>query len=306
VGKDLTTEETKIAFVPMSTAGDPNILAKEAADDLSSIYTNMKIEFFDAGYDATKQNQIISDCIAQGYDAIVMEVTDSVVLSPTIKQAEEAGIPVITMNVGCEEVHTLHIENSSYNSGEVAGKAMVEAMGQDGKVIVLDVPAELQAVSLFGQGYVDYVTANSKYEIVDRQNIAGFSKEEANTVMRDLLTKYDEIDAVYCVADDVAAGAAQAIEAAGRGGEGIIIWGSDCTPVGINGIKDGSIYGSCFPDQFGAVKTAFTMALYFVETGMNCVQMGYTATPSISRGFVPATKDNIDAIAAQSHYPEFS
>ncbi|MDR1067855.1 MAG: sugar ABC transporter substrate-binding protein [Clostridiales Family XIII bacterium] len=303
-GKDISKETVKIAYIPMSMQGQTNELAKIAVKDVQATYPNLEIQYMEAERDAAKQNQLIAECIAQDFDAIIMEATDGEAVGPSIEQAEKAGIPVITSNVGSSALHTLHIENSSYQSGEVAAKAIIDRLGGKGNVILLDVPAEIKSVSLFGTGFEDYIAANSEIEIIGTENIPGFSQEEANTKMRALLTanKGTKIDAVFGVADEVALGAIDAINSEGRSGDGILVWGSDCIPLGIKAIKDGKLTGTNFPDQYGSVKTALNMALYFVETGVNSVSAGYETTPSIVRPFAPVDKDNVNAVEAQSHW----
>jgi ABC-type sugar transport system substrate-binding protein len=305
-GKNITEEALKVAYIPMSMQGQTNELAKIAVKDVQLAYPKLEVQYFEAERDAVKQNQLINECISQGFDAIILEATDGEAIGSTMEAAEKAGIPVITSNVGSPALHTLHIENSSYQSGEVAGQAIVERLSGKGNVVLLDVPAEIKSVSLFGTGFEDYIAANSEIKIIATENIPGFSQEEANTKMRAILTanKDTKIDAVFGVADEVALGVADAIKSEGRDGEGILIWGSDCLPLGMKAIKDGKITGTNFPDQYGSVKTALTMALYFIETGVNSVSAGYTETPSIVRPFTPVDKDNVDSIEAQSHWLE--
>jgi ABC-type sugar transport system substrate-binding protein len=303
-GKDISKDTVKVAYIPMSMGGQTNELAKVAVADVQAAYPNLEVQYLEAERDAAKQNQLIQECIAQGFDAIIMEATDGEAVGPTIEQAEQAGIAVITSNVGSPALHTLHIENSSYQSGEVAGKAIVDRLNGKGNVVLLDVPAEIKAVSLFGTGFEDYIAANSEIKIIATENIPGFSQEESNTKMRAILTaqKDTKIDAIFGVSDEVALGAIDALNSEGRGNEGIIVWGSDCLPLGIQAIKDGKLTGTNFPDQYGSVKTALTMALYFVETGVNSVSAGYKTTPSIVRPFVAVDKTNVVDIEAQSHW----
>ena len=65
-GKDIANDALKIAMIPISTAGYTNVLSEKAAEDIREGYSNLKVDFFDAGYDATTQNTLISECIAQG------------------------------------------------------------------------------------------------------------------------------------------------------------------------------------------------------------------------------------------------
>ena len=196
-------------------------------------------------------------------------------VSPVVKEAEEAGIAVITLNMGCDAIHTLHLESNSYNAGWLAGEAITEKLNGEGKGILLDVPAELKASAHHGTGFEDYIAENSNFELIDYQNVAGFSQEEANTIMRDLLTKHDDIDAVFAVADDEAMGVLQAINSAGRQDEGILVFGAEGLPSALNAIKDGSLYGTAWSDRFGVVKTALNMSLYFIASGINGSRLSY-------------------------------
>ena len=304
-GKDIANDALKIAMIPISTAGYTNVLSEKAAEDIREGYPNLKVDFFDAGYDATTQNTLISECIAQGYDAIILEAADSVAVSPVVKEAEEAGIAVITLNMGCDAIHTLHLESNSYNAGWLAGEAITEKLNGEGKVILLDVPAELKASAHHGTGFEDYIAENSNFELIDYQNVAGFSQEEANTIMRDLLTKHDDIDAVFAVADDEAMGVLQAINSAGRQDEGILVFGAEGLPSALNAIKDGSLYGTAWSDRFGVVKTALNMSLYFIASGINGSRLSYTATPSVKIPFYAVTAENVDSILPQTHWPDY-
>jgi ribose transport system substrate-binding protein len=63
------------------------------------------------------------------------------------------------------------------------------------------------------------------------------------TFMEDMLQRFGpgEINVVYCHNDEMALGAVAAIQAAGRGNEGIIVTGMDGTEVAFDAIKDGSM-----------------------------------------------------------------
>jgi ABC-type sugar transport system substrate-binding protein len=305
-GKDINNEQIKIAFIPISTAGLAVTLCEQAAEFVKGNFPNLEITFFDAQYDATTQISLVNQCVTQNFDAIVMEVSDSIAVGPAITDAEKAGIPVISMNMGTDTLHTMHIGHNSHNSGWLGGQKIAEALGNNGKAVLLDVPQELKASSFFGTGFEDYIAENTDIEIIDSQFVPGFSQEEANTIMRDLLTKHDDIDAVYCAGDDAAAGAIQAIEAAGRSGDGILVWGSCGYPSALEAIESGKLYGTCWEDVYGLSKMALNFALYFISSGINAQTAGYTSTPDIQSAFTPVTKDNVAAIKPQTHWPEYS
>lgn len=60
------------------------------------------------------------------------------------------------------------------------------------------------------------------------------------TVMENLLQSFDNIDAVYAANDEMALGAAQAIEAAGKSDD-IFVMGNDGTDEALEAIADGTL-----------------------------------------------------------------
>jgi ribose transport system substrate-binding protein len=304
-GKDISNDALKIAMIPISTAGYTTVLSEKAVQDIQEGYPNLKVDFFDAGYDATTQNTLISECIAQGYDAVILEAADPVAVSPVVREAEAAGVVVITLNMGCDAIHTLHLESDSYNAGWIAGETITNALNGEGKVILLDVPAELKASAHHGTGFEDYIAENSNFDLIDYQNVAGFSQEEANTIMRDLLTKHDQIDAVFAVSDDEAMGVLQAINSAGRQNDGILVFGAEGLPSAFNAIEEGTLYGTAWSDRFSVVKTILNMSLYFIASGINANKLGYTYTPAVKAPFYAVTAENVKNVMSQSHWPDY-
>ena len=88
-----------------------------------------KIVALSADKDAAKQNSQIADFIAQGYDAIFLNPTDSKGALEGVKAAHAAGIPVFTYDVqvegdGVEDLIVSHIGSDNYQGGQI-GRAHV-------------------------------------------------------------------------------------------------------------------------------------------------------------------------------------
>ena len=244
VGKDVYTEDVKIAFIPISTAGITNQMYNTAIAESVSMYPNVEINVFDGQYDPTVQNSIIQDCITQGYDAIIMEGMDTEATNSAITDAETAGIAVVTLNGGCPTApHTFHLQGADYEMGQQGAMYLAEACGDTGNAIILDAPAESVANARMGTGAKEYFEGNTGLTIIDHQYIERFSTDDAMTKMSNLLTKYPDIQCVYCATDDIALGAVQAIEAANRQDDGILVWGGTGFPSAFEAIRDGRMYG---------------------------------------------------------------
>lgn len=306
-GKDPYTEDIKIAFIPMSASGLNMNVNQQAIDAFVGAWEpyggHVTVTVFDCANDTSTQVSLVSEATVQGFDAIVLEPKDQTALNTVITEAEEAGIVVITENQGADACCTLHVESDSYSAGYVVGQGLIEAMGTSGKICLIDCPAVQLASTTFSKGFKDYLKAYPDVEIVGYENCKSYSQEDAYTIMADMLTKYDEIDAVYAISDDMAAGCIQAIEAAGR--EGIIVAGSGCKPSGIENIKAGRQCCTSWPDIYTVVTISLNSALQYIQAGVNGYKLGYETFPNIMNKIMLVDASNIDSIAPMTRWPDY-
>ncbi len=296
-GTDVYTEEIKLAFIPISTAGIMNEMYNTAIAEGLAMYPNVTLNVFDGQYDPTVQNSIIQDCITQGYHGIIMEGMDTEASNTAITDAETAGIPVITLNGGCATApHTFHIQGADYEMGQQGAEYLAAACGNSGNAIILDAPAEAVANARMGTGAQEYFEQNTEMTIIDHQYIERWSTDDAVTKMSNLLTKYQDIQCVYCASDDIAIGAVQAIEAANRQDEGILVWGGTGYPSAFQAIRDGRMYGTSWCDSYSEMLTSIYACLAFIDGGVNAIDCGYTETPSVKQVMIAVTVDNIEQI----------
>ena len=119
----------------------------------------------DANFDPQKQSDQINAFIAQKVDAIVLAPMDPVGIGPAIKSANSAGIPVFTIDVECtaEGVQiTGHVGADNFQGGQLAGQAMIEALGpKGGKVLVLDYKVANACVQRV-EGFREVIDAHNK------------------------------------------------------------------------------------------------------------------------------------------------
>jgi ABC-type sugar transport system substrate-binding protein len=178
---------------------------------------------------------------------------------------------------------------------------LVEALGGQGNVVLLDCPAAQKPTILMGTGFEDYIHEEAPgITLLESVPIDNWSSEIANTTMRDLLTKYDQINGVYAVSDEMAHGAIQAIEAAGR--TEIIVYGSQGYPYALQAIRDGTMYGTFFSDGYLEYATALYLTLHIIETGTTSVTAGYTQTPLIEMPTTPTTAANVENVISDSRW----
>ncbi len=82
--------------------------------------------------DVAKQQKQVKDFLVRRVDAIILCPCDSRSIGPVIQEANAAGTPVFTVDIGClapEAKVVTHIATDNYSGGKQAGEAMIEALG---------------------------------------------------------------------------------------------------------------------------------------------------------------------------------
>ncbi len=300
-GKDLSKDEVNIFYIPMSTAMENTPVILSGMEKVIQNYKNVKITTLDAQFDPAKQIEMINEAITEKVDGIIIQCADSVALNSAITEAQQAGIVFMTLNMGCEVPTTAHIFNSDYNSGYLAGEYLDKQFNGEGNVLVLDVPVGLKTICPVMTGFTDYCEEHHAFNILQ---IVGddTTVEKGYTITRDLLTKYDDVDIIYCAHDGMALGALQAVKAMGRENEGIKILGNEGAPANLAAIKNGELYGTLAIDPYYEAYAMTAMMLFCISSGINGYALGFTETPKIELPSMVCTQENIDEVIATTHW----
>ncbi|MFP7695743.1 ABC transporter substrate-binding protein [Trueperella sp. LYQ143] len=168
--------------------------------------------------DQQKQLQAFASFVDEGVDAIVLSATEATGWEASLKEAQEAEIPVILVDRGIEpdddSLYTSHIGPSNIDAGKSAGEWAVAKYPNGAKAIVLEGPAGLSVVNDRNQGW-DEAVKGSKIQVLEKQS-ANWSTEEGKTVTEGLLDKYkNDIQVIFAQNDEMGLGAIQAVEAKG-------------------------------------------------------------------------------------------
>lgn len=191
----------------------------------------------DAAADANKQLSQVQDFITQKVNAIIICPTNSAGSKSMVELADEANIPVFTMDIESDGEVVSHVATDNYTGGKLAAQYMIEKLltNKKGNAAVITY-SEIEACIQREKGFTDYVKKNAPdIKIVDIQNYSG-DQQKAADVMQNMLLKYEKIDVVFAVGDPAAIGALSSIEAAGKNTK---IIGYDGNPEGIEAIKSG-------------------------------------------------------------------
>ena len=293
-------EEVKIAYVAHDIGTPNNQGWKEGIERECGSWKNITIDSYGAEGSAEKQVQIMTDVINQKYNAIILQCSDGTALAPSVKQAEEAGIPVITVNLDCapDTVHSALVMAVDYDAGRMAADKMAEQIGGSGKIAIIQGVPGLARTDNLEQGFRDTIANYSGIEIVDAQT-ASFEKEKAMTVMNSFLQSYPDLAGVFAINDAMAEGAALAAQSANKKGQ-ICIWGADGEKDALAMIESGDMAGTIYTNSWDEGSTAAKIALLMIgsEYSYNVL----TETPKVIMEPIVVTKDNVADIPEEDRW----
>ena len=210
--------------------------AQTMADELGA-----NLVVVDSQDDPATEAANIEDLIQQGVDAILINPTDADAVVPSIQKANEAGIPVFTIDRSASGGEVVsHIASDNVAGGEMAAKFLCDAIGGAGNVVELEGIPGASATRDRGAGFNAYMSENcADAEIVARQT-ANFNRAEGLTVFENILQAQPEIDAVFAHNDEMILGAIEAAKAAGRAEE-ILFVGFDAVDDAVAAVEAGDL-----------------------------------------------------------------
>jgi ribose transport system substrate-binding protein len=208
--------------------------------------------------DVNRQKNQVSDFIVRGVAAIVLTPVDSRSIATAIREANDAGIPVFTADVAVLDSSVSvvsHVATDNYQAGQMAAVAMIEALGGEGQVGIVDYP-EVESVMLRTRGFLNELERNKQetgkeISVVSRLN-GGGAKDRGFRVGQDMIQAHPALRGIFAINDPSALGAVAALEEAGRA-EDIVVVSIDGQPEGKQAIKEGKIYADAvqFPERIG-------------------------------------------------------
>lgn len=219
----------------------------------------------DPALDIATQIDQISDLISAKVDVIMVDAIDSEGIKPALKEAEEAGIPVIAIDteVADPELVASTIVSDNVDAGRLAGQALIDAMGGAGKVALID-HNEVACVRDRTDGFEEILADYPDIEIVYRQSAHG-NVTEAQEHTEVALQGDPDITGIFAINDPTAAGCVAAIKGAGL--EGISVVAIDGSQDAIDMIKSGDLLCTAAQDprQIGAKAVEVAQAIFAGE-----------------------------------------
>ncbi|OQY32872.1 MAG: LacI family transcriptional regulator [Spirochaetaceae bacterium 4572_59] len=195
-----------------------------------------KLNYVEAQNKQENQIQALRSFIAMDVDAIVLQPVVETGWEPVLKEAKQAGIPVILsgrgIKVSDEDLYVTLICSDFITEGEMAGEWLADQTNGKASIVELQGTAGASAANDRKKGFENIINTYPEMKIIKSQ-VAEFTRTKGKEVMEAFIkAEGDSITAVYAHNDDMGLGAIQALEEAGmKPGEDVIV-------ISIDGIKD--------------------------------------------------------------------
>lgn len=236
------------------------------------------LDIMDAKGSQNTQNNQVERLISLGCDVLCVNMVDRSMASGVIDKAMDANIPVVFFNREPVEEDMNRWEKLYYvgvDAKETAilqGQILVDAYAEDPKILDRN-----------GDGLVSYVLLEGEYSHQDSLirtewsiqtlkdggvplekltgGIANWERSQASAMMEQWLKEYPgQIELAICNNDDMALGAIDAIERNQIDRDEIRLVGIDGTPVGLEAVEEGKLFGTVVCDKERYAREILDMA----------------------------------------------
>jgi len=252
VSANVMAKET-IALV-VSTLNNPFFVSLKDGAQKEADKLGYNLVVLDSQNNPAKELANVQDLTVRGTKILLINPTDSDAVGNAVKMANQANIPVITLDRQASKGDVVsHIASDNVLGGKIAGDYIAKKAGEGAKVIELQGIAGTSAARERGEGFQQAVAAH-KFNVLASQP-ADFDRTKGLNVMQNLLTAHPDVKAVFAQNDEMALGALQT-----AGKTDVMVVGFDGTPDGEKAVNDGKLAATIaqLPEQIGAtgVQTA--------------------------------------------------
>ncbi|HBF35875.1 MAG TPA: ribose ABC transporter substrate-binding protein RbsB [Firmicutes bacterium] len=238
----LTFATAKPIGIVLSTLDNPFFVTLRDGAAARAKKLGCQLIVLDSQNDSAKESSNMEDLIQQKVGAILVNPVDSDAVVNAVKAANNAKIPVLTIDRTANGGSVVtHIASDNIAGGKMAGEYIVKLLKGKGKVVEIQGTPGASAARDRGKGFDGVIAKTPGIKIVAQQE-AGFDRQKGLTVMENILQAQPVINAIFCQNDEMALGAIKAIQSAKR--TGIIVVGFDATDDGVKAINAGLMTGT--------------------------------------------------------------
>lgn len=237
-------------------------------------------------YEVGPQVENLDGVLASKPEFAIISPVDATALIAPIRQFDEAGIPVLTVDSDVEDksVRLGNITSDNRKGGELAAETLIEAGAKE--VAYAGPPKGISTTDERIEGFEAVLKKHPDVKYVGAQYGADESTA-ATGVISPILSRYPNLEGLFVGDEEYATGASSVL--AGNGGNSNLkVVAFDGSPEEVEGVKSGTLYALVVQQAYSEGALAVKYAYEYLAEGKK--------PPAITHPpFTIATKENIDS-----------
>ena len=193
---------------------------RDAMTEYAASQPGVELIAVDSKEDVATQLGQVENFVAQKVDAIIIIPANTDAADPMTKAAQDAGIPLVYVNRIPSNLPegVAYVGSDSIQAGIMQAEWLAEKLGGKGNVVIMNGDLAQEAAQKRTEGEKQVFAKFPDIKII-KEDTGNWSRDQGLALMENWLASGDQIDAVASNNDEMAIGAIQAIDAAGKLGE---------------------------------------------------------------------------------------
>lgn len=229
---------------------------------------NIQIQFEDAQGDVVRQLNQVQGFLNQKVDAVIVLPVDTAATANMTRAAVEAQTPLVYVNRHPDErvlpKGVVTVASNDIEAGQLQMRYLAEKLGGKGTLAIIMGDLAQNSTHDRTEGVKQVLKDYPGIKIVEQQS-AEWQRNKGMDLTSNWLLAGTSFDAIVANNDEMAIGAAMALQQAGKAKGEIAIVGIDGLPDGLAAIKRGMLVASVFQDPKAQAATALQAAIKMIK-----------------------------------------
>ena len=231
-------------------------------------HQDVQIQFEDAQGDVVRQLNQVEGFLNQKVDAVIVLPVDTAATANITRAAVAAKTPLVYVNRHPDErtlpEGVVTVASNDIEAGQLQMRYLVQKLGGKGNVAIIMGDLAQNATHARTEGVKQVLKDFPGIKIVEQQS-AEWQRSKGMDLTSNWLLAGTAFNAIVANNDEMAIGAAMALQQAGKAKGEIAIVGIDGLPDGLAAIKRGLLAGSVFQDPKAQAAQAVQAAVRMIK-----------------------------------------
>jgi len=250
------------AVLPSSEVKRWNIAKASMEKEANIKGIKIRVEF--SNWDINKEIEIIKVFILEHIDILILTAVKLKGGNEILNEVHKAGIKIIAMDALIYDSHVdLFVGFNMLKAGQLQGSFLTKKV-PEGRYIILHGSPNGEVFKIGAMEYIRPLVYTGKIQVVADEEVQNWLPENGYNIIKKIISKDKNIDAILAPVDKIAGGAIKALTEENMQGK-VIVTGQDAEPEAIKRIIEGTQAMTLLNDSIKLGKTTIDLAINLIE-----------------------------------------